>query len=152
MPLVTATRLQELVASDLQKADPNDLGASPASFTSAVTSAEQEIRGALLDRGYSAATILAWDRLEEYHGIVSRWVLCGLVSSIANAYPTERIEMFKSRVKELATVRVFVGGELVNPDRGLKENAGGSVGYGRMGGESDSCCSRTSRCGTDTGW
>lgn len=142
MPLVTAERLQELVASDLQKSDPNDLGASPDSFATAVLSAEQEIRGALLDRGYSAAVILTWDRLEEYHGIVSRFVLCSLVMSISRAYPTDQIDLFAARKKELATVRVFVAGVLINPDKGTRDDAGGSVGYGRMGGVTDAerCC------------
>jgi hypothetical protein len=136
VPLISDDQLQPLVASGLQKSDPNDLGASTDSFASAVTSAEQEIRGALLDRGYSAATIASWDRLEEYHGIVARYILCSLVRSVAMAYPVDQIDSFAARKKELVTVRVFVAGELVNPDRGAREDVGGSVGYRRMTAES----------------
>lgn len=140
MPFVTAEQLQELVASDLQKADPNDLGVSADTFDRAVTSAQQEIRGRLLARGYTDAQVTAWDRLEEYHGIVSRVILWGLSRSIAAGYDPDTRKEMSDRRKELDTVGVFVGGELVNPDRAAKGDPGGSVGYGRMGGVSDECC------------
>jgi hypothetical protein len=40
--------------------------------------------------------------LEEYHGIVARFVLYSLVMSIARAYPTDQIDLSAARKKELA--------------------------------------------------
>ena len=147
MPFVTAERLQELVAGDLQKADPNDLGVSADTFDRAVTSAQQEIRGRLLSRGYTDAQVTAWDRLEEYHGIVSRVILWGLSRAIAAGYDADTRKEMSDRRKELDTVGVFVNSTLVNPLAADRTSPGGSVGYGRMGQSGDGCCDSSSSCG-----
>lgn len=153
MPFVSAEQLQELVASDLQKADPNDLNVSADTLDRAVQSAEQEVRGRLLGRGYTDAQVSAWDRLEEYHGIVSRVILWGLSRAVAAGYDPEARKELSDRRKELATVEVFVGGELVNPDRATRDDPGGSVGYGRMGQRDESECWRgTYRDSSNCGW
>ncbi len=88
------------------------------------TSAYQEIYGRLLNRGFTPAQIIAWDRGNEFERSIALFFAYSTPQGIG-VFDKEAVSTFDRR-KELHTVLVSNGGEWVTPGSTPGNVTGGS--------------------------
>lgn len=113
MPYLTDAALESKAHDRLGLAASEDLPDRYASVvTDANTAAYQDIRRALLRRGFTQAQIDAWDdRVEFNRDIGLYWIFAGQPNQSADDTWIEKL----NRREELETVAVMIDGEVVEP-------------------------------------
>lgn len=132
MPLATLENLRQRYASDNQKASTADVGVQDLTFQAALDAAEQDLRDALECRGYTAAQVLAGDRLSELHLNQSLYHLY-FFGGVPHGYDLVQLKGF-DRVKAMGEPKYGwrIGGVIVWPGAAVASQAAGEIGYGTM--------------------
>ncbi len=127
MAYVTDTDVQTTLAAMLKRADLNSIeGYWTALITQCNAAGYNEVRGALLNRGFTLAQIDAWDRREEFNRDLALW----WVGVKGEAYFSDAEKQMLAKLdrrEELETVAVVASGALQSPD-----STSGGYGYGTL--------------------
>lgn len=131
MPFVTNMQVQTAIASRLKLTDVTKVPASViAMITDAINRGYQDIVSKLQGRGYTAGQVAAWDRAYEFNlDLAMFWTAVQSMNLEADDLWVQKLD----RRKELDSVAVMIGGNLVNPGT----TGGGQVGFSAMDTSSD---------------
>ena len=132
MPWCDANDLITQVVAMYSKNSVSDLGVAPALFSSALTTAKQDLLDALEMRGYTSDQVEYGDRLKEFH---LNQAVYRFFQSPGVAVPMDRDALKSYERSETVGRKNYgwrVGGVIVWPGLGAaKEDAAGTIGYGQ---------------------